>query len=142
VARLAPMFGLMGTLIPLGPGIIALSQGDTQTLADSLLIAFDTTVAGLAAAGVAFAISRLRKRWYEDYLDTLAALMEACWRCLTMDGGLRNRQRRTLRATEDVNPLEGVVNIADVMLVFACGLMLALAVYWNIELGPWESALT
>ena len=22
------------------------------------------------------------------------------------------------------------------MLVFACGLMLALAVYWNIELGP------
>lgn len=53
-----------------------------------------------------------------------------------MDGGLRNRQRRTLRATEDVNPLEGVVNIADVMLVFACGLMLALAVYWNIELGP------
>ena len=77
VARLAPMFGLMGTLIPLGPGIIALSQGDTQTLADSLLIAFDTTVAGLAAAGVAFAISRLRKRWYEDYLDTLAALMES-----------------------------------------------------------------
>ena len=36
-----------------------------------------------------------------------------------MDGGLRNRQRRTLRATEDVNPLEGVVNIADDMLVFA-----------------------
>ena len=77
VARLAPMFGLMGTLIPLGPGMIALGQGDTQTLADSLLIAFDTTVAGLAAAGVAFAISRLRKRWYEDYLDTLAALMES-----------------------------------------------------------------
>ncbi|HKM39248.1 MAG TPA: MotA/TolQ/ExbB proton channel family protein [bacterium] len=77
VARLAPMFGLMGTLIPLGPGIIALGQGDVQTLADSLLIAFDTTVAGLAAAGVAFAISRLRKRWYRAQLDTLAALMES-----------------------------------------------------------------
>ena len=24
----------------------------------------------------------------------------------------------------------------DAMLVFACGLMLALAVYWNIDLGP------
>jgi biopolymer transport protein ExbB/TolQ len=71
------MFGLMGTLIPLGPGMIALGQGDTQTLADSLLIAFDTTVAGLAAAGVAFAISRLRKRWYEEYLSSLEALMES-----------------------------------------------------------------
>jgi hypothetical protein len=53
-----------------------------------------------------------------------------------MDGGLRNRRRRTFRLTEDVNPLDGVVNIADIMLVFACGLMLALAVYWNIDLAP------
>lgn len=77
VARLGPMFGLMATLIPLGPGMIALGQGDTKTLADSLLTAFDATVSGLAAAGVAFAISRLRKRWYEDYLSTLEALMES-----------------------------------------------------------------
>ena len=77
VVRLGPMFGLMGTLIPLGPGMIALGQGDTKTLADSLLIAFDTTVTGLAAAGVAFVISRLRKRWYEDYLSALETLMES-----------------------------------------------------------------
>lgn len=77
VARLGPMFGLMATLIPLGPGLIALGQGDTKTLADSLLTAFDATVTGLAAAGIAFAISRLRKRWYEDYLSTLETLMES-----------------------------------------------------------------
>lgn len=53
-----------------------------------------------------------------------------------MNGGLRNKRHRTLRSSEDVDPLEGVTNIADVMLVFACGLMLALAVYWNIDLGP------
>ncbi|MGI6575596.1 MAG: MotA/TolQ/ExbB proton channel family protein [bacterium] len=76
VARLAPMLGLMGTLIPLGPGIIALGRGDTKTLADSLLIAFDTTVAGLAAGGIAFAISRLRKRWYADDMSSLEALLE------------------------------------------------------------------
>lgn len=76
VARLGPMLGLMATLIPLGPGLIALGQGDTKTLADSLLTAFDATVTGLAAAAIAFAISRLRKRWYEDYLSTLEALME------------------------------------------------------------------
>lgn len=53
-----------------------------------------------------------------------------------MNGGLRSRKYGKPRAFEDVNPLEGVVNIVDVMLVFACGLMLALAVYWNIDLGP------
>lgn len=53
-----------------------------------------------------------------------------------MDGGLRNRRPSGLRIKEDVNPLEGVINVADIMLVFACGLMLALAVYWNIDLGP------
>lgn len=77
VARLGPMLGLMATLIPLGPGLIALGQGDTKTLADCLLTAFDATVTGLAAAGISFAISRLRKRWYEDYLSSLEALMES-----------------------------------------------------------------
>lgn len=76
VARLGPMLGLMATLIPLGPGLIALGQGETRLLADSLLTAFDATVTGLAAAGVAFFISRLRKRWYEDYLSSLEALLE------------------------------------------------------------------
>ncbi|MEN6348486.1 MAG: MotA/TolQ/ExbB proton channel family protein [Syntrophomonas sp.] len=77
VARLGPMLGLMATLIPLGPGLIALGQGETRILADSLLTAFDATVTGLAAAGVAFVISRLRKRWYEDYLSSLEALLES-----------------------------------------------------------------
>lgn len=90
VARLAPMFGLMGTLIPLGPGMIALGQGDTKTLADSLLIAFDTTVTGLAAAGVAFAVSRLRKRWYTDYLNSLEALMESLLEVFDRGRGTEN----------------------------------------------------
>ncbi|MDD4237295.1 MAG: MotA/TolQ/ExbB proton channel family protein [Desulfotomaculaceae bacterium] len=77
IARLGPMLGLMATLIPLGPGLIALGQGDTKTLAESLLTAFDATVSGLAAAGVAFAISRLRKSWYEDYLSAMESLMES-----------------------------------------------------------------
>lgn len=64
VVKLAPMLGLMGTLIPLGPGLIALGQGDIQTLANSLLSAFDTTIAGLATGGVAFVISKVRKLWY------------------------------------------------------------------------------
>ncbi|MBQ0041065.1 MAG: MotA/TolQ/ExbB proton channel family protein [Clostridiales bacterium] len=76
IARVAPMFGLMGTLIPLGPGLIALSQGDTKTLSDSLLIAFDTTVAGLISAAIAYVISGIRKNWYEKYMVGLETVME------------------------------------------------------------------
>ena len=91
-ARLAPMFGLMGTLIPLGPGLMALSQGDTGTLAESLMIAFDTTVIGLAAAGVAYFISRFRKRWYEDYLSTLEALMDSLLEVFARAGGAEKQE--------------------------------------------------
>ena len=76
VARLAPMFGLLGTLIPLGPGIIALGQGDTFTLSSSLLTAFDTTIAGLLAAAVATVVSALRKSWYKEYMSVLEVLSQ------------------------------------------------------------------
>jgi hypothetical protein len=53
-----------------------------------------------------------------------------------VNGGLRSKRQRALRSSEEVDPLEGTTNIVDAMLVFACGLMLALAFYWNIDLGP------
>ena len=74
LARLAPMLGLLGTLIPLGPGIIALGQGDTYTLSTSLLTAFDTTIAGLVAAALAIVVSAIRRRWYREYGSVLEAL--------------------------------------------------------------------
>ena len=37
--------------------------------------------------------------------------------------------------SEDVNPMDGVANLADVMLVFACGIMLALITYWNVDVS-------
>ncbi|MBQ2678225.1 MAG: MotA/TolQ/ExbB proton channel family protein [Firmicutes bacterium] len=76
IAKIAPMFGLLGTLIPLGPGLIALGQGDTKTLSESLLIAFDTTVAGLISGAVAFVITAIRNRWYEKYMVGLETIME------------------------------------------------------------------
>lgn len=77
MSRIAPMFGLMGTLIPLGPGLIALGQGDTMTLSDSLIIAFDTTVAGLITAAVCYVIAKIRRRWYDDYMVSLETLMDS-----------------------------------------------------------------
>lgn len=76
IAKIGPMLGLLGTLIPLGPGIIALGQGDTITLSSSLLTAFDTTILGLISAAVAMVISTIRRRWYDDYMSVLETLME------------------------------------------------------------------
>lgn len=49
-----------------------------------------------------------------------------------MNGGLRRNSRWR---HEEINPLEGAINIVDAMLVFACGLMLALAINWDVDFG-------
>lgn len=76
LVRLGPIMGLLGTLIPLGPGLAALGSGDINTLAQSLTIAFDTTVTGLAAGAVGYLISKFRKQWYESDLIDLESLAE------------------------------------------------------------------
>lgn len=35
---------------------------------------------------------------------------------------------------DDFSPMEGVGNMADAMLVFACGILLALIMSWNVEI--------
>ena len=77
ITRLGPTLGLMGTLIPMGPGLAALGAGDVNTLAQAIIIAFDTTVVGIAAGGIAYVISKVRKRWYEDNLTTLETIAES-----------------------------------------------------------------
>lgn len=78
IVRLGPMAGLLGTLIPLGPGIVALGQGDTIMLSQSLQTAFNTTIVGVAAAGVAYVVSMIRRHWYGRDSALLASLMECC----------------------------------------------------------------
>jgi hypothetical protein len=44
-------------------------------------------------------------------------------------------------AETDVDPRVGLVNLADVMLVFACGLMLALVAYWNLDVSDMSEVI-
>ena len=71
ITRLAPMLGLMGTLIPLGPGLAALGDGDVKILSTAMSVAFDTTVLGLLAGMTGFVIARLRRRWYDQALNIM-----------------------------------------------------------------------
>ena len=76
IAKISPAVGLMGTLIPLGPGLTALGEGDIQSLANHLLTAFDAAVLGMAAAAIAFTISKIRRRWYEEEISNLETLAD------------------------------------------------------------------
>ena len=75
ISKIAPMLGLMGTLIPLGPGIVGLGQKDPSILSQALLLAFDATVCGLACAILALVVSRIRGSWYAQYTNTVESLM-------------------------------------------------------------------
>jgi len=71
VSRVGPMLGLMGTLIPMGPALAGLAQGDVELLANNMIIAFGTTVLGLLVGGGSYAISVVRSRWYDQDIDDM-----------------------------------------------------------------------
>ncbi len=76
VARVGPMFGLMGTLIPMGPALLGLSGGDIDTLANNLIIAFGTTVVGMMAGAIGYMVATVRARWYRQDMSDIEYLSE------------------------------------------------------------------
>jgi biopolymer transport protein ExbB/TolQ len=71
LVRAGPALGLMGTLIPLAPGLAALGRGQVSTLATDLRTAFAATTIGLLVGTVAFAITLVRTRMYTEDLAAL-----------------------------------------------------------------------
>ena len=70
LVRMGPALGLMGTLIPLSPALAGLADGDVQRLTEDLRVAFSVTVTGLLVGAVAYAVSLVRNRLYDqDYSD-------------------------------------------------------------------------
>lgn len=77
ITRIGPTLGLMGTLIPMGPGLAALGAGDINTLASSLTVAFNTTIVGIGSGAMCYVIGKIRSGWYDRYLSDLDALIDA-----------------------------------------------------------------
>jgi biopolymer transport protein ExbB/TolQ len=68
--RIAPMLGLIGTLIPMGPALMGLSTGDLDSLSRNLFVAFSTTVIGLLIGAASYLIYNSKKQWYtQDLMD-------------------------------------------------------------------------
>lgn len=77
ITRIGPTLGLMGTLIPMGPGLAALGAGDINTLASSLTVAFNTTIVGIGSGALCYVIGKIRSSWYDRYLSDLDALIDS-----------------------------------------------------------------
>lgn len=77
LVRIGPGLGLIGTLIPMGTGLAALGQGDITKLSSDLVIAFTTTVVGLAVGLTAYCFYWKKKRWIEQDIRQMELLAEA-----------------------------------------------------------------
>lgn len=71
VSRTAPMLGLVATMIPMGPALLALSRNDGGAVGENLVVAFSAVILALVSASIAFFILTIRRRWLLQELRSL-----------------------------------------------------------------------
>jgi biopolymer transport protein ExbB/TolQ len=62
-SRTAPMLGLVATMIPLGPALLALGDGDLARVGEQLVVAFAAVILALITASITYWILTVRRRW-------------------------------------------------------------------------------
>ncbi len=77
IVRIGPSLGLMGTLIPMGTGLAGLTQGNMAQLSSNLILAFATTVVGLALGTSAHVFSAVKERWVTEDIRLIRLITEA-----------------------------------------------------------------
>ena len=63
LVRVGPSLGLLGTLIPMGAALASLTAGNLEAMAGQMVVAFTTTIVGLAAGTIAYVIQIVRQGW-------------------------------------------------------------------------------
>lgn len=76
IIKVAPMLGLMGTLIPMGPALADLASGNIANMASNMQIAFATTVIGCVSAGISHLIHSVKKHWYNEEIADLRYVLD------------------------------------------------------------------
>jgi len=62
-SRAAPMLGLVATMIPMGPALMALGDGSSRGVSENLVGAFAAVMRALVAAAISFLVLTVRRRW-------------------------------------------------------------------------------
>ncbi len=76
LAKLGPLVGLLGTLIPMGPALDGLAKGDIAQLAGQMQVAFTTTVIGLLIGGVGLVLLQVERQLVSRQLAALDYLCD------------------------------------------------------------------
>lgn len=71
VSRIAPMLGLVATMIPMGPALVAVANGNTHGMAQNLVVAFAAVIVALLSAAITFVVHSVRRRWLLEELEGL-----------------------------------------------------------------------
>lgn len=77
VTRIAPMLGLIATMIPMGPALQALADGNIQGISENLIIAFAAVIWGLVISSITFWPASVKKRWCANELINIRKFKEA-----------------------------------------------------------------
>lgn len=70
-ARSAPMLGLIATMIPMGPALLALTRNDARGVGENLVVAFSAVILALTAAAISFLVLTVRRRWLLEELRAI-----------------------------------------------------------------------
>jgi len=76
ISKTAPMLGLMGTLIPMGPALADLAGGRIENMAYNMQIAFATTVVGCLAAGISLLVYSVKRHCYTEEVTDLRYVLD------------------------------------------------------------------
>ncbi|MGL1956032.1 MAG: MotA/TolQ/ExbB proton channel family protein [Colwellia sp.] len=74
VTRIAPMLGLIATMIPMGPALQAMADGNIQGISENLIIAFAAVIWGLTISTLTFWPASVKKRWCAQELINIRKL--------------------------------------------------------------------
>lgn len=75
-SRVAPMLGLVATMIPMGPALKSLSDGNLADVSGNLTVAFSAVILALIAASITYWVVNVRRRWLAEELLEIAALKQ------------------------------------------------------------------
>jgi biopolymer transport protein ExbB/TolQ len=66
MVRVGPSLGLMGTLIPMGSSLASMATGNLEAMAGQMVVAFTSTIIGLATGTLAYVVAAVRHQWVNE----------------------------------------------------------------------------
>ncbi|MGE0446423.1 MAG: MotA/TolQ/ExbB proton channel family protein [Vicinamibacterales bacterium] len=66
LVKVGPSLGLLGTLIPMGASLASLATGNLEAMAGQMVVAFTTTIIGLATGTLAYVVASARQSWVNE----------------------------------------------------------------------------